>query len=68
MFLPFQGYNARGALLFYYPGCYPGLTRRIPFQGIYSTYAQFNNTTAPFLLYSVYYQLQIYLRMLCNSH
>ena len=47
-FRPFRAIMWVGVLLDFFPGCYPGLTRRIPFQGIYSTYAQFNTTTAIF--------------------
>ena len=42
---PFQGYNDRGVLWHFYPECYHGLTRLIPFQGILCNTPLFKETT-----------------------
>ena len=40
-FRPFRAIMWGGVLLCCYPGCYPGLTRLIPFQGIFCSSAEF---------------------------
>ena len=40
-FRPFRAIMWGGVLLCCYPGCYPGLTRLIPFQGIFCSSAKF---------------------------